>query len=149
MMNPKFKEMEFFDRIIETVETEFNKLLSFESVGLGKSPKINAVVKKNELIVEAAAPGYKKEDLKVLLKENLLTISSVTSPTNRMHLDAERTYLYEIENTTFSRSFKIDTNTFDVSKIATKLENGILTITIPKRINPEKPAPEIVTVPIL
>ena len=76
-----------------------------------------------------AGPGLSKEDFKIDLNDNFLTISgerkfSKEKKENNLHV-------VETQYGNFSRSFSLPENV-DASKIAAKYNNGILEITVPK-----------------
>ncbi|HNJ61616.1 MAG TPA: Hsp20/alpha crystallin family protein, partial [Chitinophagales bacterium] len=91
----------------------------------------------NSFVVEAAIPGVKKEDVKVELNENVLTISSETKKEENESNDkyTRREYSYS----SFKRSFTIDEDAINTEGIDAKFENGVLAIILPKK---EAKAPE-------
>ena len=79
-------------------------------------------------------PGYKKEDVKIHLKEGYLTIEA-TRQTNKDEKDAEGKYVRrERYMGTCSRSFFVGKNLHQ-DAIHAKYENGILKVTFPKEEN--------------
>ena len=102
-------------------------------------------VKENdeEYEIEVAAPGMKKNDFKINLDNNQLTISSeIKKEDSTKEIDqyTRREFSYQ----SFQRSFTLPNNVVDGDKIAAKYTDGILTIKLPKRdeVKP-KPAREI------
>lgn len=90
--------------------------------------------------LEIAAPGLKKEDFKINLTDNRLTIS-----VEKKEETEEKTDNYhrrEFSFGEFSRSFKLP-NTVDVKKIEATYEDGILHIALPKK---EVAEPKLITV---
>lgn len=80
-----------------------------------------------------AAPGLKKEDIKVELNDNVLTISSETKQ-EKEEKDKEGRYTRrEFSFSSFKRSFTVDEETIDTEKIQAGYENGILNIHVPKK----------------
>lgn len=79
-------------------------------------------------------PGYKKEDVKIHLKEGYLTIEA-TRQMNKDEKDAEGKYVRrERYMGTCSRSFFVGKNLHQ-DAIHAKYENGILKVTFPKEEN--------------
>ncbi|MBN1253478.1 MAG: Hsp20/alpha crystallin family protein [Bacteroidales bacterium] len=94
-------------------------------------PAVNIKTTEDNFIVEVAVPGMKKEDFKIDLKDNNLTISSEKEE-NKEVTEGEYTrkeYSYQ----SFSRSFSLPNNIIDSDNISAKYENGELKITIPKK----------------
>lgn len=81
-----------------------------------------------EYIIEAEVPGVKKEDIKLDLKDNVLTIGVEHREENKEerkdYIRRERRY------GAFSRSFNVENVKQD--EIKAKYSDGILTITLPK-----------------
>ena len=83
----------------------------------------------NELVVTAALPGVKPENVEINVTGDTLTINGRTEEEERRE---EEGYLYrEIRRGTFTRSVTLpaDVNTDNANA---RFENGLLTLTIPK-----------------
>jgi HSP20 family protein len=94
-------------------------------------PSVNIMESAEEFEVEVAAPGLTKNDFKIQLNHDLLTISSdkeIENETNNGQSFTLREFSYQ----SFSRSFTLP-NIVDYGKIAAKYENGILKVIIPKK----------------
>lgn len=95
-------------------------------------PAVNIKEEEKSFLLELAAPGLKKEDFKINVEKNLLTISSeVKSETE------EKTENYtrkEFGFSSFSRSFKISDNIL-VDDISANYEDGILKVNLPKNVD--------------
>jgi HSP20 family protein len=81
--------------------------------------------------VEVAAPGMTKEDFKLELDGNVLTIRS--EKTNRTEQKDEKYFQREFSYESFQRSFTLQKEVVDVEKIRAKYENGLLHLSIPKK----------------
>lgn len=80
--------------------------------------------------IELAVPGLKKEDIKIELKENRLTISAdVKKESNK---ENSKNVRKEFSYHSFKRSFNLP-KLVDIEKIEAKNENGLLTVIIPKK----------------
>jgi len=93
-----------------------------------------ANVKENEegFVVELAAPGKQKADFKIELNHNVLSISS-ESKTENEEKDEKGNYTRrEFSYSSFQRSFVLP-NSVDADKISANYENGLLSISIPKK----------------
>jgi len=92
-------------------------------------PVMDLVEKENETVVVAELPGVKKEDIKVTFENNVLTISGSRKP-NEIGEKASF-ILNELRSGDFSRSVKFGQDV-DTSKMSAEMNDGILTITLPK-----------------
>lgn len=92
-------------------------------------PAVNIAETEKAYSIEMAVPGFKKEDLKVKIESNILTVSAETSTESK---DEKKDYTRREYNfNSFSRSFRLANHIKD-SDIAAKYENGILYLTLPK-----------------
>jgi HSP20 family protein len=97
----------------------------------GKSSVPAANVKETEKAfhIELAVPGMEKEDFKIELNVDLLTIK--TEKTEEKEEGNERFAKREFNITSFERSFRLPEN-IDFEKINARYQNGILKLEIPK-----------------
>ena len=91
------------------------------------SPEVNIFETKDGYILEAEMPGVGKEGLEVTLEGNEVTLvgQRQTEP-----IDGEA-LLRETQNANYRRVFELDP-AIDTSKIVAKMEQGVLTLTLPK-----------------
>jgi len=101
-------------------------------------PTVNIKETTDNYLVEMAAPGMVKEDFKIELNHDTLTISSEKKAETENKEEGQYTRK-EFSYQSFSRSFTLP-RTADGEKISAKYENGILVVTIPKR-EEAKPKP--------
>jgi len=101
-------------------------------------PSVNIKESNDAFEVEVAAPGFTKNDFKIELKHDLLTVSSNKEIENETK-EGQQFSLREFSYQSFSRSFTLP-NSADSEKIVAKYENGILRIIIPKK-EEAKPRP--------
>lgn len=94
------------------------------------SPAVNISENKEGYSLEVAAPGLKKEDFKVDIDNNTLTISSEIK--SEKEEKDERYTRREFSYSSFKRSFYLP-ETVSNDKISAKYENGVLNIFIPKK----------------
>lgn len=107
-------------------------------------PSVNIVEGKEDFRIEVAAPGLEKDDFKIDLENNVLTISSEREESNEQQEDENRYMRREFCYSSFSRAFSLP-NTVDADKIEANHKNGVLSIAIPKREEAKvKPAKQIV-----
>jgi HSP20 family protein len=94
-------------------------------------PSVNIKESNMEFMVEVAAPGLEKGDFKIELNRDVLTVSSEKKVENDTK-EGQQFTCREFSYQSFSRSFTLP-NIADGDKIAARYENGILSITIPKK----------------
>ncbi|MDD2797702.1 MAG: Hsp20/alpha crystallin family protein [Bacteroidales bacterium] len=94
-------------------------------------PSVNVKENENNFEVEMAAPGLQKADFKIDLNRNLLTISSEKKEETEVKESNSYTRK-EFSYQSFSRSFTLP-EIVDSEAISAKYDNGILTVTIPKK----------------
>ncbi len=110
------------------VDKFFNESLA-RSGGSTFIPKVDIVENKDSFEIHLAVPGLNKEDFKIELNDNYLTVSGERKFSNEKK---ERTFhSMETHYGVFSRSFSLPENV-DAGKINALYNNGILELTIPK-----------------
>lgn len=110
------------------VDRFFNESLT-RSGGSSFVPKVDILEKDQAYELHVAVPGMNKEDFKIDLKDNYLTISGERKFTNEKK--DKNFHSVETQYGAFSRSFSLPENV-DGTKINAKYNNGILELTIPK-----------------
>ncbi|HTF18462.1 MAG TPA: Hsp20/alpha crystallin family protein [Chryseolinea sp.] len=120
------------------VPTSFSNLIDrFFSDSLARSggssysfvPKVDILESEKGYEVNLAVPGLSKDDFKIDLNDNFLTISGE----RKFSKEKKENNLYVVETQygNFSRSFSLPENV-DAAKIQAAYNNGILEIFIPK-----------------
>jgi HSP20 family protein len=95
----------------------------------GTMPAANIAETDKEYSIDLAVPGFKKEDFKVKVDKDILTISAETkSETSEEKKEYSRR---EYNYSSFSRSFRLPDNVKG-DAIGAKYDNGILKLTLPK-----------------
>ncbi|MGE8243025.1 MAG: Hsp20/alpha crystallin family protein [Sphingobacterium sp.] len=107
-------------------------------------PAVNIKENGDTFEVEVAAPGMAKDDFKVTLDGNLLTISSVKQEQNEEHTDnyTRREFSYQ----SFQRSFELQKEVVDQDNIQARYENGVLRLTIPKKEEAKQKEPRLIEI---
>lgn len=99
------------------------------------APEVNIFETQEGYVLQAEMPGVSKEGLEVTLEGNEITIVGrrTPEPTHGEALFRER------QNAGFRRVFELDP-AIDTAKISATMEQGILTLTLPKseRVKPRK-----------
>jgi len=107
-------------------------------------PSLNIKENKDSFFVEVAAPGFEKSDFKIELNNDLLTVSSEKKLNNEVK-DGERITKQEFSYQSFSRSFTLP-ELVDEEKISAKYDNGILSISIPKKEAAKPKSPKLIDI---
>ncbi|HNU77611.1 MAG: Hsp20/alpha crystallin family protein [Bacteroidota bacterium] len=107
-------------------------------------PALNVKETDDAFEIEVAAPGMNKNDFKVNLENNLLTITSEKKEEKEEEEEKGRFTRREFSYQSFQRSFTVPETVVEGDKITAKYCEGILCITLPKKeeVKP-KPAREI------
>jgi HSP20 family protein len=96
-------------------------------------PEVNIKETNTNFKLEVASPGLDKKDFKVLLENNVLTVSA-NKESEEEQKDPDGKYTRrEFSYTSFSRSFNLPPQTVLGDKISASYTNGILHISVPKR----------------
>ena len=93
-------------------------------------PAVNITEGKDDYRIEVAAPGLKKEDFKISLDNNVLSISSEKEIKNETK--KENVLRREFSYSSFSRSFTLP-ESVNGEKIKATHSDGILSIHVPKK----------------
>lgn len=80
--------------------------------------------------LELVAPGFDKQDFKVNIDKNILSVSAEKKSEEKK--ESEKMIRREYAFRSFSRSFTLN-ETIDASKIAAKYDNGVLNVLLPKK----------------
>ena len=96
----------------------------------GKAPAVNISEDKDHYLVELAAPGLKKEDFKLNVEDDVL---SITVEKKEEKDEKENGYTRrEFNYTNFSRSFTLP-DTVNTESIKAVYNEGVLEIDLPKK----------------
>jgi HSP20 family protein len=106
-------------------------------------PAVNIVDDKDEYRIEVAAPGLKKEDFRVNMDGNVLTIHSEKKVKNEEK--NEKYTRKEFSYSSFQRSFTLPEGT-DTENINASYVDGILTIHIAKKEEAKKQEPKQIAI---
>lgn len=108
-------------------------------------PAVNIRENNEHFIVEMAAPGMSKNDFKVELNGNSLTISSEKNYEEETK-EEERYSRKEFSYQSFTRIFTLPKDVVDAEKIEAKYENGLLNLVIPKKEEAKQKGPRLIQI---
>jgi len=109
----------FFDN-----DFEYQPSRLFESKGLS-----NVLETDNDYLIELSAPGFKKDDIKIKIENDILKISSNVENNNEEEKDGY--YRREFYKSSFERNFSLPKG-INKNEISASMEDGILNVTVPK-----------------
>jgi HSP20 family protein len=98
--------------------------------------KADIVENEKEFQVITDLPGVNKEDIQVDFDNGVLSIT-VEAKTQKENKEGEKVWRLERSINKKSRSFKFETQ-IDDAAIGAKYENGVLTLTLPKKASEQK-----------
>lgn len=103
----------------------------------GSAPNVPVNIRETDKAyeMEVVAPGISKEDLKLNVQGDMLTISFEHKEENKDESDNLLRQEYRMQS--FSRSFTLD-DTVDVNKIDAQYTNGVLKLLLPKKESAQK-----------
>lgn len=99
------------------------------------SPNVDLFQQGNEIVLNVDLPGVKKDDMKIDLSENILTLTGEKK--RKEEINKEDYYRYERLFGSFVRRFELPGN-LDTDKIKAHFEDGVLEIRIPMMKESEK-----------
>lgn len=108
-------------------------------------PAVNIRESNENFVVEVAAPGMKKEDFKIELDGNMLTIKS-EHRNEREQKEGETYTRKEFSYQSFQRMFQLPVNVVDAEHIEAKYENGLLHLIIPKKEEAKQRPPRQISI---
>ena len=126
-----FDEMDnlFNDRFFNGLCDSRNTAKQFDNMsGLMRT---DVIEKENCYQLDAELPGFNKEDIKIDLKNDVLTISASHSE-NKDEKDDNGKYIRrERRSSSYQRSFRVEG--LKPEDIIAQYRNGVLTVTLPKK----------------
>jgi HSP20 family protein len=108
-------------------------------------PAVNIRETNDSFEVEMAAPGMTKEDFKVELDGNQLTISSEKKFGNE-EKEENRYTRQEFSYQSFQRTFQLPKDVVDAERINAKYQNGVLHLSVPKKEEVKKRPPRMIEI---
>jgi HSP20 family protein len=124
-------EMKPFQNVwLRPFDKWFDEFFQFPVISSGFSPKVDIAETKESFELSVQLPGVNKEDVKIELEGNLLSISGE----RKFNKEESDKSWRKVESYygAFSRSFTLPDNV-DKENIKAQSKDGILMITIPKK----------------
>ena len=118
----------FINGWMENILNEFSSPLENNFTATSFRPSVNIKETPEAYHLELSAPGRTKEDIKINIEKNLLTISYEKKNEQK----DEKYITREFDLQSFKRSFTLD-DKVESDNIKAKYENGLLSLELPKK----------------
>lgn len=126
----KFEPMREIETLHDRIQKYFDDFSNFGfNYSDSFSPKIDISEEKDKINVLAEIPGVKKENIKITLQDNILTIEGEKK--KEVEKKDENFYRSERMFGSFKRCFTLPVEV-DSDKVEAKFENGMLNISLKK-----------------
>ncbi|CCQ89419.1 putative Heat shock protein Hsp20 [Nitrospina gracilis 3/211] len=123
-MDKFFEDADFFGRVSPWAPL-------WEPVSkMQESLRCNIEEKEDRYILTAAVPGWKQDEVDIGIHDGRLTVKG--SRESESKSESEKYHLREFSHTKFERSFTLGDG-IDPENVEATLENGMLTVILPKR----------------
>ncbi len=120
---------EAMDRLIEDSFVRFGDFTFGQGAGL--APMVNVYETGDAIVVEAAIPGMKPEDIDISITGDVLTIKGETRHEPKKEDGKTSYHRQEWRYASFERSLSLPVQV-NADRAQTEYENGVLTLTLPK-----------------
>ncbi len=121
-----------FKRSTSLFDSLFNELANFEKDRnhfVNKRPAANITENGEGFTIELVAPGLSKEDFKIDIDKDILTVSANKELKEN---EQEKVIKREFNFNKFKRTFRLP-ETIDTDKISANFENGVLIVSLLKK----------------
>lgn len=108
----------------------------------GSLPAVNISEDDKNYMVDVVSPGFKREDFKLKVDDDILTISAESKQESQEGGNGREYTRREYSYSSFTRSFRLPDNAKD-DNIKATYKDGVLQITIPKTREQVKATKEI------
>lgn len=120
------RELDNFDRIFRQLD---RGRFPFPAASEGFNPAVDVKETDKEILVTAEMPGMKKEDIKVEVQDNTVTLRGERTMEEKK--DTDKFHLVERSYGSFERSFELP-DSADAEQISASYKDGVLHLKIPK-----------------
>ncbi|MCC7207573.1 MAG: Hsp20/alpha crystallin family protein [Anaerolineae bacterium] len=125
------REFAAMDRLMDRMLNQFWGGQNGDAVFGGLVPATDVHETENEIVVKAELPGFNPDQIDIRVEGNVLTIKGQVS-SEQERKEEGQVHLRERRMSSFQRSFSLPVGV-DPDKAEANFENGVLTLTLPKR----------------
>lgn len=127
MNTPAFRN---FNGLVNELFNDFNFPYGTKNQSRVFRPAVNIFEKEHQYELVFAVPGFEKNQFSIQIEKGILTISA--NQEEQKETNNNGLLRKEFELKSFKRSFTLDEN-IDSNAIAARYENGLLTVSLPKK----------------
>lgn len=127
-----FGAKDLFDFGFNPVKTFFG---DFVPSNFTNSPKVNVKETDKAYEIEIANPGFGKDDTKIEIKNGIISVSMTNE--SQEGPEDEKYHVQQWSKSSYNESWNIPENVIE-EQISAKHDNGVLTITLPKKMEEPK-----------
>ena len=143
--NPTYDFDRYFNKLLDNTWLSFKRPLAdveeIISKSWNKSPNnkeaqsyynyISIDTSDNEYVITMALPGFSKEEITIELSHNILKVNAKSTTMNRGKNEQDNANNEKQQTNALEQSIRV-TSDIDQDNISAKLNNGLLTITLPR-----------------
>ena len=122
-----FGAKDLFDFGFNPIKTFFG---DFVPSNFTNSPKVNVKETDKAYEIEIANPGFGKDDTKIEIKKGIISVSMTNE--SQEGPEDEKYHVQQWSKSSYNESWNIPENVIE-EQISAKHDNGVLTITLPKK----------------
>ena len=100
--------------------------------GWANMPKVDVMENDNNVVVKAEMPGFDPENIDVRVEGNMLTLRGEVSQETQNEQEEGHYHVHERRMSSFARAIPLPSDV-DAEGAQANFDNGILTLTLPKR----------------
>ena len=131
-----FGTKDLFDFGFNPIKTFFG---DFVPANFTNSPKVNVKETDKAYEIEIANPGFTKDETNITIKDNVICVT-MTSESKEGENDGHKYHVKQWSKSSYKESWNIPDNVIQ-EQISAKNNDGVLTITLPKK--EEEPKKEL------
>lgn len=119
-----------FDSVWDQLDRDFAKVFNWngKTVKDHGYPRVDVSETDDHVLIEATVPGLTDEEVEVSYSNGVLAISGESEKRS----EDSKYHIKELKRSRFTRSFTVPENAFDTDGITAHVDNGLLSVKVPK-----------------
>ncbi len=122
-------QMNSFDRLLNNLMLSERCFDRYGRDELNRRPATNVYENEQSVEIALSVPGYKKDQLQIEVDNDILAIRGNVA--NQEESGSKHVYV-EFKTANFEKKFRLS-DKLDAEKVNARFENGILTVTVPRK----------------